>query len=69
VTETLTTFRFPESGRGQFPDLRPFLSTHAQFFTGKGNSAVISLLYSAILTRSIQTIKGTFLARPKGCFL
>jgi len=59
VTETLTTYRFAESGPGpDFSVLRSFLDHHVPFFTGKGNSGVIALLYSAILTRGIGNIRG-----------
>jgi hypothetical protein len=38
--------------------LRNFLDHHIPFFTGKGNSSVIAILYSAILSRGIDNIKG-----------
>ena len=59
VTETLTTYRFSKSGSGpEFSGLRSFLDHHVPFFSGKGNSGVIALLYSAVLTRGIGIIRG-----------
>jgi hypothetical protein len=58
ITETLSIFRFPENESGEYSNLQNFVEHHIPFFGGKGNSAVISLLYSAILTRGIDTIKG-----------
>ena len=60
VTETLSIYRFPEKESGEFVNLKSFVDHHIPFFSGKGNSAVISLLFSAILTRGIETIKGNF---------
>ena len=62
ATETLTIFRFPgsESSSSSSQNLRKFLDHHAPFFTGKGNSAVVAFLYSAILTRGIEAIKGSW---------
>ena len=67
VTETLSIYRFPENENGEFINLKSFLDHHTPFFSGKGNSAVISLLYSAILTRGIETIKGIFFKINKIC--
>ena len=61
VTETASMFRFREDENvpGEFVNLRNFVDHQIQFFSGKGNSGVIAFLYSAILTRGIDIIKGT----------
>jgi hypothetical protein len=59
ITETLSIYKFDEDEDGEFPNLQNFIEYHNPFLSGEGNSSVISILYSAILSRGIENIKGS----------
>lgn len=58
ITETLCIYKFDEAEDGDFPNLHNFIEYHNPFLSGEGNSSVIAILYSAILSRGIDNIKG-----------
>jgi len=58
ITETLCIYKFEENEEGEFPNLQSFIEYHNPFLSSEGNSSVISVLYSAILSRGIENIKG-----------